>query len=131
MTKDAVELIPEAISIKNLIGFYIYFNRRLNFLPILVQGTTLNDFFSDMTLDSILDKLSALGLYPISGYNLFERLWNSYTYSVAENANRAEIKLSLKEFISYDINRNMAETYDGFPNKNDQLIITYKLDPSK
>jgi hypothetical protein len=131
MAKNAVDENPDLVSIKNLIGFYIYFNRKLGFLPILVQGTTLNEFFSDMSLDSILVKLTTLGLYPISGYNLFERLWNSYTYSVTENANRAEIKLSLREFISYDINRNMAETYDGFPNKNDQLIIRYDLDPSK
>lgn len=131
MTKDAVDLSTSDISIKNLIGFYIYFNRKLGFLPILVQGTTLNEFFADMTLESILTKLSILGLYPVNGYNLFERLWNSFTYSVLENANRAEIKLSLREFISYDVNRNMDETYDGFPNKNDQLIITYKLDPSK
>ena len=131
MVKDAVNLSPSNISIKNLIGFYIYFNRKLGFLPILVQGTTLNEFLADMTLDSILTKLSTLGLYPISGYNLFERLWNSFTYSVLENANKAEIKLSLREFMGYDINRNMTETYDGFPNKNDQLIITYKLDPSK
>jgi hypothetical protein len=115
-------------AIKNLIGFYIYFNRRLRFLPILVQGTSLNEFISDLSVESILSKLIVLGLYPINNKNLFERIWNSYVYSIKEGTNKAEIKMSLREYFNYDINRSMAETYNGFTNKNDKLMIAYDLD---
>ena len=118
------------IAIKNLIGFYIYFNRRLSFLPILVQGTSLNEFISDLSLESIVGKLVMLGLYPINNRNLFERLWNSFTYTVKEDLNKSEIKMSLREFYDYDVNRDNAETYNGFTNKIDKLILLYDLDLS-
>ena len=120
--------LASSISVKNLIGFYIYFNRRLNFLPILVQGDSLNEFIADLSLESIVNKLMILGLYPVNGRNLFERLWNSFVYSVKEDGNKSEVKMSIGEYYHYDVNRNMAETYDGFPIKKDELGILYDLE---
>lgn len=119
------------MAVKNLIGFYIYFNRRLRFLPVLIQGISVNEFIEDISLETVVDTLMRLGLYPINNVNLFDRVWNSFTYSLIEDGNKAEIKMSLREWFNYDINRDMAETYNGFTNQIDKLIILYDLDLSK
>jgi len=62
------------LGVQNLIGFYIYYHRRLKFLPVLIKGVALNDFISKLNLTDIIDTLITLGLYPVNNKNLFDRL---------------------------------------------------------
>lgn len=110
--------------VKNVIGFYIYFNQKLDFFNTLIRGMHINDFLNSMTLNGVINNLTELGLYPLNIGNLFNRLWYSFKYSANPDGNKAEIKMSLNEFYNYRVNRLSASTYSGLPKRIDKLLLT-------
>lgn len=110
--------------VKNVIGFYIYFNQKLDFFNTLIRGMHINDFLNNMTLNGVINNLTELGLYPLNIGNLFNRLWYSFKYLAKPDGNKAEIKMSLNEFYNYRVNRLNASTYSGLPKRIDKLLLT-------
>lgn len=118
-----------SFAVRNVVGFYIYFNKELNFFDILIQGDSINDFLNNMTLNGILDIITSLGLYPLNIGNLFNRLWYSYKFSATEGGNKAEVIMSINEFYKYNLNRLSSNVFHGFNVKKDKLNITTSICP--
>lgn len=117
---------------KNLIAFYIYFNRKLQFATLLIQGQTIKDFTNAISIKWVIDRITNAGIYPVKTDNLFERLYDSIAYSVLENGNIAESKMSLREYISNPSTKDiLTEVYNGFGEPIDGLTILYDIDLSK
>jgi len=47
---------------------------------------------------------------------------------VKEKGNSAEMIMSLKEYYGAEINKDIAEVYRGFTNRDDELILMCEVD---
>jgi hypothetical protein len=118
------------VAVKNLIGFYIYFNRRLRFLPMLIQGISVNELIAKMDIGFVLNRINEFGLYPVRTSSLFERVWSSEVLSVNENENEAESIMSINEYYGFKSNLDIDGVYEGFPTVIDNLLLKYYVDKS-
>ena len=123
-----VTKIMNNTAIKNIIGFHIYFNRKTVFLPMIIRGYSISELISKINANFILDVVKNCLAGSNVHFNLFERIWNSYVYSVKEKGNSAEMIMSLKEYYGAEINKDIAEVYRGFTNRDDELILMCEVD---